>query len=178
MKANRRLRSPIVLAAVVIAATLASSCSDRRVIPTPAPSPTPRPTPAPTSTPVQPSADWRDAPITPGVWNWSKDGGRSAARFAGGLLELRCDATAGTVTLLRRGAASGQTPVTIRTTSTARGFAGAGHPDAVAVTFAARDGILDAMAFSRGRFAVEAAGMPPVYAPSWPEVSRVIDDCR
>jgi hypothetical protein len=25
---------------------------------------------------------------------------------------------------------------------------------------------------------VEVAGLPPVYAPSWPEVSRVIEDCR
>jgi hypothetical protein len=41
-----------------------------------------------------------------------------------------------------------------------------------------RDPVLDAMAFSRGRFALEAAGEPTLYLPSWPELSRVIEDCR
>jgi hypothetical protein len=34
------------------------------------------------------------------------------------------------------------------------------------------------MAFSRGRFAIETAGLPTLYVPSWPEVSRVVEDCR
>ena len=42
----------------------------------------------------------------------------------------------------------------------------------------ARDPLLDAMAFSKGRFAVEVAGLPTLYLPSWIEVSRVIEDCR
>jgi hypothetical protein len=41
-----------------------------------------------------------------------------------------------------------------------------------------RDSFLDAMAFSKGRFAVEAQGISPLYLPAWPEISRVIDDCR
>lgn len=41
-----------------------------------------------------------------------------------------------------------------------------------------RDPLLDAMAFSRGRFALETAGLPTLYLPSWPELSRVIEDCR
>ncbi|MDG2003332.1 MAG: hypothetical protein P8J20_08375 [Novosphingobium sp.] len=48
----------------------------------------------------------------------------------------------------------------------------------IAVTLPASDPLLDAMAFSRGRFAVETAGLPTLYVPSWPEVSRVIEDCR
>jgi len=54
----------------------------------------------------------------------------------------------------------------------------AGPPAALAVSLAARDPLLDAMAFSRGRFAVETAGLPTLYVPSWTEVSRVIEDCR
>ena len=51
-------------------------------------------------------------------------------------------------------------------------------PAGLSVVLTARDPLLDAMAFSRGRFAVEAAGMATLYVPSWPEVSRVIEDCR
>jgi hypothetical protein len=42
----------------------------------------------------------------------------------------------------------------------------------------ARDALLDAMAFSKGRFAVEVAGLQALYVPSYPEVTRVIEDCR
>lgn len=48
----------------------------------------------------------------------------------------------------------------------------------VEVAVPARDPVLDAMAFSRGRFAVLAGGLAPLYVPSWTEVSRVIEDCR
>jgi hypothetical protein len=34
------------------------------------------------------------------------------------------------------------------------------------------------MAYSRGRFMVETAGLPALYLPSWPEVTRVVDDCQ
>lgn len=120
-------------------------------------------------------------PITPGDWVWSVEAGRSIARFAGGALALRCDRASGTVTLLRAGLAESPVPLTVTTTSIARDLAAtpqAGPPGALAVALPARDSLLDAMAFSRGRFMVEAAGLPALYVPSWPEVSRVVEDCR
>ena len=42
----------------------------------------------------------------------------------------------------------------------------------------AYDPLLDAMALSKGRFAVEVEGEAPLYLPSHAEVSRVIEDCR
>lgn len=45
-------------------------------------------------------------------------------------------------------------------------------------SFAARDPLLDAMAFSRGRFAIQSDGLPTLYVPSWPEIGRVLEDCR
>ena len=42
----------------------------------------------------------------------------------------------------------------------------------------ARDPLLDAMALSKGRFAVDIAGGGTLYLPSWAEVTRVIEDCR
>lgn len=108
------------------------------------------------------------------------ENGRSTARFAGGALVLRCERP-GTVTLLRAGAGKGQVPMTVLTPGSTRsimGVAQAGPPPVIAVTFPARDPLLDAMAFSRGRFAIETLGLPTLYVPSWPEVSRVVEDCR
>jgi len=186
MKANRRLRTPVILAAA-LAATLTASCSDHRVVPSPTPTTTARPFPSPRPVPARPSADWRDAPVTPGNWTWAMEGNISVARFAGNALVLQCDRNAGTVTLLREaaglrdGAAGGQVPITVMTTTLTRGLTGTARAlpaPTIAVTLPARDGLLDAMAFSRGRFAIETAGLAPLYVPSWPEVSRVIEDCR
>ena len=52
----------------------------------------------------------------------------------------------------------------------------AGSPRRASVP--ARDPLLDAMAFSRGRFAVEVSGGPTLVVPAYPEVTRVIEDCR
>ncbi len=48
----------------------------------------------------------------------------------------------------------------------------------VAASFGARDPIFDAMALSKGRFAIETPGAPTLYLPAWAEVTRVIEDCR
>jgi hypothetical protein len=125
--------------------------------------------------------DWRDAPATPGEWSWSLESGRSTARFSGGLAFV-CNN--GTVSLYRQGVspAGSDVPMTISTQTVSRPVPG--RPStldgaaAVAATFRASDALLDAIAFSRGRFAVDTAGMPTLYVPSWPEISRVIEDCR
>ena len=178
MKANRGLRIPLVFAAAA-SLVLATSCAQRRVEPSPAPTPTPTPTPPPPR--PQPRIDWRDAPITPGDWRWSIEGGHSVARFAGGALALRCDLTGRTVALERQGAAQGPVPVTVLTSNGNRQLSATpqpGPPPVLSMNFAARDRLLDAIAFSRGRFAVETAGLPTLYVPSWPEISRVVEDCR
>lgn len=179
MRANHHSLQILALAG----ASLLASCTaiPSSAPPTPAPQATPA-TPAPaTPAPVPQSSNWRDAPITPGDWTWGMEGNRSVARFANGVLALSCDPTARTVTLLRQGTGRGAVPVTIRVVDSAHSMNGtpvAGPPPAIAVTFRATDSTLDAMAFSRGRFAVETAGLPTLYVPSWPEVSRVIEDCR
>lgn len=58
------------------------------------------------------------------------------------------------------------------------------HPEAIgalstlAVTLPVSNRMLDAMAYSRGRFRVEIGGMAPVLLPSWSEVGRLVEDCR
>lgn len=42
----------------------------------------------------------------------------------------------------------------------------------------ANDPFLDAMAITKGRVAIETEGMQTLYLPAWPELSRVIEDCR
>lgn len=182
MKANRR-SAPLTVLALATLTALTASCSDTRVIPPPTPVPTPTPRPAPPPPPPSRPATqgWQDVPITPGDWSWGMEGGQSVARFAGGALVLRCDRTSGTITLQRAGAAPGIEPLTVTTTSGVRTLSATPQPGpvpAVAVTLSARDPLIDAIAFSRGRFAVEAPGLAPLYVPSWPEVSRVSEDCR
>lgn len=149
---------------------------------TPPSAPSPAVTKAPPALEPRPAqTNWRDAPITPGTWTWSRSGGQSVASFANGELALVCDRSASAVTLLRRGHSDATVPATILTTIRtlpAQAIPIDRLPPHVAITFAPRDAALDAMAFSRGRFAVEVQGLPAIIVPSWPEVSRVIEDCR
>ena len=97
------------------------------------------------------------------------------------LVTLTCDLRGRTVLLARAGDVPGAVPMTIRTTFNVRALtsdpAGA-HPGWITARLAARDPLLDAIAFSRGRFSLEVTGLAPLYLPSWPELSRVIEDCR
>ena len=89
---------------------------------------------------------------------------------------MACDRARASVTLTRAGAAPG--PMALYTTSGNRSVTATTAVDGAAASLPARDPILDAIAFSRGRFAVELPGTAPLYLPSWPELSRVIEDCR
>ena len=60
---------------------------------------------------------------------------------------------------------------------TGSSMAGASGAYATAIR-AGNDGTFDKIAFSRGRFAIEAPGAAPIAVPGWAEVSRVIEDCR
>ncbi|MBW8785403.1 MAG: hypothetical protein JF593_12335 [Novosphingobium sp.] len=194
MKANcRALRLSHVPAALVL---LIAACTEPHPSPTGgrAPLPSrpppavalPSPAPAPLFIPMpKQSNDWRDAPATEGDWRWALEDGASVARFASPaaatLVELRCDRPAGVVRLRRAASAAESAPLTVITTSTTRVLSAAtdGGPGPVlAAALPVRDPLLDAIAFSRGRFALDAPGTAPLYLPSWPEISRVIEDCR
>lgn len=186
MKANR-LGPALSFACVVAAAAALAGCAAERRAPQPTPAPSPTAT-RPVSTPApapRPIANWRDAPITPGLWLYRAEPAGSAALFGPGggnaLLALRCERAGGQVTLARAGAAQGSVPLSVTTTNGTRAFsatAQGGIVPQLTVALAPRDPLLDAIAFSRGRFAVEAPGLPPLYLPAWPEVARVIEDCR
>lgn len=182
MKAN-------LLAALTLTIALAACAAPQQ---TPAPAPRPASTmPAAAPSPLTPqrtpppAADWRDAPLSPGDWTWSAAGARSTARYGiagqAPALTFSCDRGAGTVVLARSGTATESVPLVVTTTTVHRVLAGTPAPDGSATISAAipaRDPLLDAIVFSRGRFMVETVDNPAVIAPSWPEVARVIEDCR
>lgn len=52
------------------------------------------------------------------------------------------------------------------------------HMNEMIVQLPAADPLLDQMAFSRGRFLVTAEGGLSLVVPAWPELARVVEDCR
>ncbi|HEY6868243.1 MAG TPA: hypothetical protein VI199_00680 [Novosphingobium sp.] len=158
----------------------------------PAPSPAsapvaaaPVPPPAAAVVPAVASgpADWRDASQTPGAWRWGMTGGRSTASYAvpgrPPVATLACDLANRTTILWTSSAVAGPVPLVVTTTSLRRVLTASPVPTGgAAARLAAVDPLLDAMAFSRGRFMLESGGSAPLYLPAWPELSRVIEDCR
>jgi hypothetical protein len=144
--------------------------------PKPAPAPAPPPQAPASSPPPPPVADWRDAALTDGTWTYARDGTGSEARFGPAgtapLFVMRCEPAARRVLLRRSGAVAGE--IRVRTTYGAQAWP-LGPAGAV---LNPADTALDRIAFSRGRFAVEAAGQPALLLPAWAEPSRVIEDCR
>lgn len=157
----------------------------------PAPQPTPvppasrpAPTPTPTPTPIATHATWMDAAQTPGDWFYRSGGGTSRALFgdsgSDARFALTCNPSQRSITLSRAGTVPAQ-QMNIRTEHGDRALTATASSSAIPsidARVAASDPILDAMAFSKGRFAVEVAGLDSLYLPSWPEVTRVIEDCR
>ncbi|HEU0042971.1 hypothetical protein [Sphingomonas sp.] len=137
----------------------------------------PRPLPPPVA------ANWLEWPVTSGTWTYSRDTRGSVAMFgqigAVALAVLRCDRQGGRVFLSIPGASPA--PLTVRTTSLARTVttgATGGTPPYLAATLTPADPLLDAMAFSRGRFALSQTGAAPLVLPAWAEIGRVVEDCR
>ncbi|WP_296715898.1 hypothetical protein [Erythrobacter sp.] len=152
--------------------------------PAPAPSPVARPAPAPAPVPPPPvqapvSDNWMDAPATPGTWRYVAQDGSSVAEFLSPgnerLAAISC-AYGRDVFVAVYGAGAG--PITIRSETATRTQIASPSGMVARTQVAPGDPLLDAMALSKGRFAIEAGGQPSLYLPAWAEVSRVIEDCR
>ena len=151
--------------------------------PPPPPPPAPPPPPPPAPVPPPPTADWRDLPLSQGNWVYGANTGQPLALFgppnAEASFSVRCDRARRVIVLSREGATAG--PMTIRTTATVRAFPVSVQREPLTYSMAslpAGDRFLDAMAFSRGRFTVEAPRLPMLVIPAWPEPARVIEECR
>ena len=134
-----------------------------------------------------PTQDWRDVPLTPGRWSWHGGAGRASIAQYGAAgqpaqFALRCDITTHAVFFSRAGSlATTAAPMLFTTSFGTFSFIagnGGGEPPAIIAQAAAHGPHLDQLAFSRGRFLVDVDGQPRLVLPSWPEVARVIEDCR
>ena len=169
-----RNRSIAMLAALAALA----ACAPRIVPPAPPPpSPEPQARP-PAPLPPPPPVQWEDSPLSPGDWSYRGEGASSAAVFGTGtsaLFTLRCEPGRRVILVL---AGAGRSPLIVRTSYGDRSLAAEPRSGELVATLPASDGLLDQIAFSRGRFAVEAEGAGRLVLPAWPETARVIEDCR
>ena len=110
----------------------------------------------------------RGATLTPGAWSYARTAEGSEARF-GGLFAIRCMAASRLVVLQRFDAPAAA--LTITTDLSSRGIP-------ASRTLGASDPLLDAIAFSRGRFLVNGGGVVRLVLPASPEAARAIEDCR
>jgi hypothetical protein len=120
---------------------------------------------------------------TSGSWSYRALQGGSSATFlaAGGVqnLVVRCNRPARTVSVVRSGVPAAAATMSIWTTSTSRSVpARYDLTKQLTADLAASDPLLDAIAYSRGRFATAATGAPMLTVPASPEAARVIEDCR
>ena len=141
----------------------------------------------PLSTPAVSQApaaiDLESVPPVSGVWSYRAIAGGSEAAFmdasAARRTVVRCNRAARTVSVSRIGVAAAAPTLSIWTTSLSRSVPSRFLPGGELVAdLRATDPLLDAMSFSRGRFATGAAGAPLLAVPVSPEVERVIEDCR
>jgi hypothetical protein len=161
-----------------------AACVPSTPAPAPAaPAPVSRPAPvsaAPPQVAQVPDLDtWMEAAVTPGTWRYSAVNGGSTAEFLSPandrIAAIYCSYGREVFLAVYR---ADEGPITIRSETAARTQI-ANLSGAFARTILSpNDPLLDAMALSKGRFAVEAQGLPPLILPSWAEVSRVIEDCR
>lgn len=174
-----RLNPLIPLSLLLLAACVPSK-------PAPVPQPKPQPTPpvAEAPKPVRPAGDWIDWPIETGTWVYRTDTRGSLALFglegADATVTLRCDRARSSIILSVAGN-SAQGSMLVRTSSamkTLPTIPASTGPAYLAAEISPRDPILDAIAFSRGRFAIEVSGLRPMAIPNWAEMARVIEDCR
>jgi hypothetical protein len=169
---------------IIVSVIALSACA----APPPPPSPQPAPAPKPVViTPVQtsqePTGEWIDWPLAQGDWVYRQDERGSIALFgvtgANALVTLRCDRARRTIFLAREGQSVGS--IVVRSSSAMKEFRGAptgSTPPYIATEIAPTDPILDAIALSRGRIAINVAGQRPIAIPSWAEITRIVEDCR
>jgi hypothetical protein len=110
----------------------------------------------------------KSLPITPGQWDHVATATGSEARYSS-VLSIRCDRQTRTVTVSQP--AQPAAALTVATSAMTRALPAGGR-------LQANDPLLDAVAFSRGRFLVSGGTGPVLAIPSWPEAARAIEDCR
>lgn len=103
-----------------------------------------------------------------GQWSYSATASGSEARYGTHLL-IQCDRATRTISISRPNLPVAALAIATDTTSQSLPPNG---------RISAQDPLLDAIAFSRGRFLISGGAGPNLAVPSWPEAARAIEDCR
>ena len=135
------------------------------------------------SIPAPSSADFSYSPVSPGSWSYRSVAGGSEASFIDGTGTARMVIGCGTVTrlvTLSRVSAAPASSLSFWTSSLSRNLASRFDlpTGRVIAQVGASDPLLDAIAFSRGRFAVLMPGSPALVLPVGAEIDHVVEDCR
>ncbi|MCM0000719.1 MAG: hypothetical protein NBV68_15170 [Erythrobacter sp.] len=182
------MKAGLPLLALTLALAACAPAAKAPPVATAAPPPA-RPQPQrPAPVPVAPAPikdSWTDASLTVGNWRYQISAGGPIAVFIGaggsGEFVMSCETANGRFGLWRAGTSATPRAMTIRTETATRTFSVVQAEDTnpyLVAGIAPADPLLDAMALSKGRFAVEVEGTPALIIPSYAEVSRVIEDCR
>ena len=154
-------------------------------VPAPVQAPAPAQVPATVQAPapLQAPADFSYSPVSNGSWRYRAIAGGSEASFVDGTggarMVIACGKVTRLVTLSRISSAPASS-LSIWTSSLSRNLPSRfDQPSGrVIAQVGANDALLDAMALSRGRFAVSMPGSPALVLPVGAEVDHVVEDCR
>jgi hypothetical protein len=132
---------------------------------------------------VAPTLDLGTATPIAGSWVYSQSSAGSEASFVNASampqLTIRCTRATRRITIAKP--ASAAVPFfTVWTSAQTRALPASFNPatQRLSSDVVAYDPLLDAIAFSRGRFGVSVSGAAPLVVPAWAEVARVVEDCR
>jgi hypothetical protein len=129
------------------------------------------------------SADFSYSPVSPGAWTYRPVAGGSEAAFVDGggatRMLIACGKLTRLVTISRVTAAPAAS-MSLWTSTVSRDLpARFDRPSGrVIAQVGGLDPLLDAIAFSRGRFAVSMPGYPALVLPAGSEIGHVVEDCR
>ena len=129
------------------------------------------------------AADFSYSPVSPGTWTYRSVTGGSEAAFVDGTGTTRMLIACGKITRLvtiSRVSAAPAASMSFWTSTVTRDLASRfDQPSGrVIAQVGGLDPLLDAIAFSRGRFAVSMPGYPALVLPAGGEVGHVVEDCR
>jgi hypothetical protein len=132
---------------------------------------------------AQAAPDLSTATPIAGSWSYRTTSDGSEASFANGSgavqLSLHCTRATRRISISRPSGAAVPS-VSLWTSGSARDIPASFNPTTGLLTLdlGFYDPILDGMANSRGRIGITVGTQPPLVVPAWPEIARVIEDCR
>lgn len=118
-----------------------------------------------------------------GSWTYTPAADGSEARFADSTnnpqLVVHCTRATRHVTISKAATAAAPT-INVWTSSQTRSVASTFNPAAgrLSIDLQPYDALLDAISTSRGRIGFSVGTQPPLVVPPWPEIARVVEDCR